>query len=179
MNTHTTVVTSPCNIKDIMASVSGNSFIRLDTTTIPKLTGGQKNAMQGKITKTTTGSNVMVYQNKHTNAYENAVNKRLEKEGKDPSNFTLQDRKWGTRVPNMPLVEHKGSLYLEVIFLHSGTVSYQLDGDTIEKSAIVGLAEKKEGKQGGLSDKVVIRDFKVSSINAIQIDKVLYTNIVQ
>ena len=177
MNTITTV-TAPTSIREIMASVNGASFVGIDTATIPKLKGGEKNPMQGRVTKINMGSNVMVFQNKNTNGYDNMVKRRLQKEGKNPDSFSLSPRKWGVRETGTPFVEHKGELYLEVIFLKSGTVSYELDGETIAKSDIVGLAEKKEGEQGGLSDKVPVRTFKVGSISAIRINNTMYTNIV-
>lgn len=46
------------------------------------------------------------------NEYEQAVNNRLTKEGKIPD-FTKQERTWGTRVGNSPIIEHKGKFYFE------------------------------------------------------------------
>ena len=160
-------------LEQLMQDVNGNSFISITTETIVKLPGGKKNPLQGLVTKRTTGSNVMVYQNKTTNAYENMVNKRLAQEGKNPGSFTVGPRTWGTRVPNTPFVEHNGQLYLEVIFLHCGEVKY-FAGETEIDPSPLDLPNHEEGEQGGLNDKVIIRTFKVESIKAITINKQHY-----
>lgn len=57
--------------------------------------------------------------------------------------------------------------------IHKNKVSYLMNGKTVKKSQIIGLAEKEtEGKQGGLDEeaKVVIRVYKLSSIIGIRID---------
>ena len=155
---------------DIMADVSGASFIGLDTVTTPKLTGGKKNLMQGRIEKHMDGASVMVFQNKNSNGYENMVNRRLEKEGKNPATFNVGQRPWGERVDGTPIVTHKGEDYLEVIFLKAGEVRYTLDGQPIEYSDIEGMKAAPESVQGGLDDKVIIRTFKADSIKTIRVD---------
>ncbi len=157
-------------LSNIMADVSGASFIGLDTVTTPVLAGGKKNLMQGRIEKHMDGASVMVFQNKKSNGYENMVNRRLVAEGKDPETFNVSPRKWGERVEGLPIVTHKGAEYLEVIFLKSGHVHYTLDGSPIESWLITGLKKPAEGSQGGLEDKVVIRTFKADSIKTLRVD---------
>jgi hypothetical protein len=160
------------NLATLMTeNVNGATFITIDTETDVKLTGGKKNPHQGRVTKRTTGSNVMVFQNKNSNGYENMVKRRLEKEGKNPGTFELKPRAWGKRMSGLPFVEHKGSYYLEVIFLGKGSTEYLLDGNVTNKAAIQGLpGTKEEARQGGLDDKVIIRTYKVDSIKAITIN---------
>jgi hypothetical protein len=157
-----------------VVNVTGASFIGLDTLAEVKLTGGKKNPMQGRVTKKMVGANVMVFTNKNSNGYENMVQKRLAAEGKDPASFELGARAWGTRIPDMPLVTHEKDgvekYYLEVIFLKSGTVQYMLDGAPIAKADIEGLADREEGEQGGLDNKVHIRAFAADSITELRID---------
>lgn len=162
-------------LEKILSTVNGASFISMDTTTVPKLTGGKKNPMQGRIRKHNTGASIMVFQNKAKHGYDAMVKRRLEAEGKSAELFELSPRKWGTRVPNLPIVEHKGAQYLEVIFLHSGHTTYTLDGNAIDASDIEGLPVKVEGEQGGLNNKVIIRTFKVSSIDRLKIGGEVYT----
>jgi len=151
--------------------VNGSTFIGIDTATIPILKGGQKNDMQGRVTKLSTGNNVMVFQNKNVNAYQKMVERRLLSEGKTPI-FELKPRKWGERIKGTPLIEHKGQFYLEVIFLKPGSVTYLLDGKPIRKELITGLdTNKKEGEQAGLENKVIIRTFKMLSIARITLNK--------
>ncbi len=160
------------------ADVNGASFVGIDTLTTVKLMGGQKNPMQGRVQKRMTGASVMVFTNQKTNGYEAMIKRRLTSEGKNPDNFVLSERAWGTRIPNMPIVEHvKGEqtfYYLEVIFLKPGSVEYLFEGRPIDKLAIVGLPAGDEGDQGGLDDKVFIRTYAAESIIAVRIDGKMY-----
>lgn len=159
------------SILNILKEVNGASFISIDTLTKPVLLGGRKNPMQGRITKMMAGASVMVFQNKRVNGYEAMVHRRLIQEGKDPVSFELGPRAWGERVEHMPVVEHKGKLYLEVIFLTPGTVQYFLDGVPIEREAIEGLNDDKpEGEQGGLKNKVIIRTFAFENLVSMTIN---------
>lgn len=155
-------------------NVNGASFVGIDTLTEPKLKGGKSNAQQGRVTKRMTGASVMCFQNKTVNGYAAMVGRRLVAEGKDPTSFVLGERAWGTRIPNMPIIEHfkdgATAYYVEVIFLKPGAVQYFLDGAPIAKSEIVGLDDKEEGAQGGLEDKVIIRSFKADSITEVRVD---------
>ena len=155
-------------------NVSGASFVGIDTLTEVKLTGGKKNPQQGRITKRMVGAQVMVFQNKTINGYAAMIARRLAAEGKDAASFELGERAWGTRVPNMPIIEHfkdgATAYYLEVIFLKAGAVSYFQDGAPIAKSDIVGMADKEEGEQGGLENRVIIRSFKADSITEVRVD---------
>jgi len=155
-------------------NVSGSSFVGLDTLTEVKLTGGKKNPQQGRITKKMVGAQIMVFQNKNINGYEAMIARRLTAEGKDPASFVLGERAWGTRVPNMPIIEHfkdgSTNYYLEAIFLKSGTVSYFQDGAPIAEADITGMFEGNAGEQGGLENKVIIRSFKADSITEVRID---------
>lgn len=161
------------NIKEIINdNVNGMTFIGLDTITVPKLTGGASNPIQGFVTKHMTGANVMVFQNKSVNGYDAMVKRRLESEGKNPETFRLSPRSWGQRVEGTPFIRHNGNDYLEVIFLSSGSIHYELEGEVIDPRDIEGLnLNKPEGQQGGLNDKVVIRTFKVESISRVTINK--------
>lgn len=162
-------------LEQILSAVNGNTFISMDTTTVPVLKGGKSNPMQGRVQKHNTGASIMVFQNKKSHGYANMVQRRLEQEGKEVK-FELSPRKWGHRVPNLPIVEHKGKQYLEVIYLKSGTTHYTLDGKDIAPEDIQGLnLDKPEGKQGGLNDKVIIRTFKVESITRLRVGGKEYT----
>lgn len=163
-------------ISELLSNVNGGSFISIDTSTTPTLLGGKKNPMKGRIQKHNKGASVMVFQNKKANAYDNMVKRRLIAEGKDPELFKLSPRRWGTRLQGTPMVEHKGALYIEVIFLKSGQTSYTLDGQPIDKADIEGLNDKPNtGKQGGLDNSVIIRTFKLDSVTRLSIGDNNYT----
>ena len=156
-------------------NVNGASFVGIDTLTNVSLLGGKKNPMQGRVQKKMTGASVMVFTNQETNAYQAMIQRRLTAEGKDPAGFTLSPRAWGTRIPDMPLVEHTNAqgetkYYLEVIFLKPGKVEYLFEGKPISKLAIEGLKDAEEGDQGGLDNKVIIRTFAAESITEVRID---------
>lgn len=178
------IINTATPIRDILADVNGATFVSIDTQTTPTIRktidteeGRESNPHFGRVQKFINGASVMVFQNKTINGYESMVNRRLEQEGKDPSSFQLGPRKWGERLKGLPLVEHKGKLYLEVIFLRPGPAHYTLDGKEVDKSEILGLSPQKEGEQGGLSNKVIIRTFALDSITAIRINHKVYTNI--
>lgn len=171
--------TTQSALVEMLKSVNGASFISITTSTIPTIrkTLGERgnttpNPHFGRVRKVMTDAVVMVFQNKLTNGYENMVNRRLIAEGKDPASFTLGPRKWGTRLENLPIVEHNGEYYLEVIFLKPGNVQYYLDQHIIDPDLIQGMhtADLGDDQQGGLENQVVIRSFKFDSITKIKID---------
>ena len=161
--------------------IPGGTFVGMDTETVVPLKGGKKNPYQGRLTKRMTNANVMVFGNTASNAYENMVKRRLEKEGQDPEQFKLGKRAWGTRVPGTAFVEHKGAHYVEVIFMRAGAVEYFLDGKSIDltvsplgTSNWLDIPERKinPNGQGGLSEenRVVIRTFKLDSILQVRVN---------
>lgn len=159
-------------LRNLLIGVNGATFIGLDTLTNVVLKGGWSNPWNGHIQKRVTGSNVMVFQNKKINGYENMVQNRLIEEGKDPTLFVLQRRSWGVRVPETPFIEHKGFHYLEVIFLRPGKIEYLYKEKIISKYSIPGfIHESEESEQGGLDRKVIIRTYRCDSITGITINK--------
>ena len=159
-----------------VSGINGASFVGFDTFTEVSLKGGKANEMQGKIQKITLASNVIVFSNKNVNGYEEMLKRRLISEGKNVENFHVKPRKWGCRLENAPIVENKGCYYFEVIFLHCGEDFYLYNGNPIDKKDIIGLdLEKEERKQNFLnSDLIVFRDYKITSIKRITINKETY-----
>ena len=161
--------------------IPGGTFVGIDTETVVKLPGGRSNPYQGRLTKRMLNANVMVFGNTNSNAYENMVKRRLEKEGQDPEQFKLGKRAWGQRIDGTAFVEHKGEHYVEVIFMRAGAVEYLLDGQPFDlvdpplgKANWLDIPEVKlnPNGQGGLSEenRVVIRTFKLDSILAVRIN---------
>jgi hypothetical protein len=170
------------NILENLSDFKGSQIIGLDTVVNVKLTGGKKNPMQGRIKKITEGNVVMIFKNGE--GYKNMVNRRLEKQFDDlgmttvelferiaDKNFEPGPRPWGTRIEDSPIISHRGKLYLECIFIKAGKSKYFLDGEEIAKERITGLPDKKEGRQGGLIDKVVVRTFALESIIKVRKSK--------
>lgn len=177
------------NLRHVLANVSGSSFMGLDYTVIApcrKTLNGRGTGLNPhfeQVKKIHRGAQVQVFQNKAVNGYEAMIERRLIAEGKNPSRFQLGPRKWGTRVPDWPIVKHtpKDALsekfYLEVIFLKPGETTYEYMGAPIEKDDIIGLsaASHNEDYQGGLDDEVIIRTFACDSITEIRIDKLTFS----
>lgn len=164
-------------IEEAIANIDGASMAGIDTVTEVKLTGGKKNPFQGRVTKRMVGGQVMIFTNKNGSSYANMVQRRLIQEGKDPDTFELKPRAWGTRVEESPLVEHtnaKGEYteYIEVIFMKGGKTEYLVDGIVTPKEDIEGIPVERvyEEQQGGLDNKVIIRSYKLDSIEAIRIN---------
>lgn len=162
------------DLLQLLSNVNGNTIINITTETVLPLLGGKKNPMKDRVMKVTTGTNCMVFQNKSVNGYAAMVQRRLAAEGK--GDFQLGERKWGTRVPELPVVEHEGNMYMEVIVLRTGVVHYELDGKVIQPHEIQGFKDEYiGGEQGGLDNKVTIKCYKFDSLRAITIDKNTYT----
>lgn len=179
------VVTAPTSLYTIMAQLSGVSFVSFDATTVPKINktmvndAGEKvaNPHFGRITKKTVGARGLVYQNKNVSGYKNQVEKQMAAEG-IVGDFKVGPRKWGVREENLPIVTLRDSVYLEVIFSHSGTSEYLLDGQPINKSEILGMpATKSYGGQGGIEKQIIIRTFDVESLDEVRVFGKTFTNV--
>lgn len=155
-------------LQQILDQVRGVAIASIDTRTEARLLGGQANPMVGRVQKCMIGGSVLVYAMKDGSGYENMVRRRLEQEGKDPSSFVLHPRKWGHRIMGTPFVEHKGDHYLEVIIMRPGKTHYEYNGQPIAPEMIQGLpVGREESEQGGLTNKVFFRDFKIESVEAV------------
>lgn len=177
-------------LREIFANVNGASFVGLDTESVVQLKGGKSNPFKGRVKKLVTGSQVMVFTNQEQNGYENMVQRRLIEEGKDPTSFSVGPRKWGTRVPNLPIIEHEKDgvvkEYLEVIFLKPGTTTFLLDDAPVTKEYLLEnvtgyeeeaekeVNESEDGPQAGLKNKVIVRTYAADSLINVRIDGAEY-----
>jgi hypothetical protein len=163
------------------SKVNGATFVGIDCVTTEKVNKtikGQKgeggkallNPHFGNVRKYNIGSQVMVFQNKNTNAYENMTKKRMAEAGIDPYNFELGEHAWGKRIPNTPILVKKSDetcKYLEVIFIKSGEISYNFNGEAIAKDGIIGRPNREQGI-------VPIRAYSWDSIVGFRLDKQSY-----
>lgn len=174
-------------IQAMLATIQGCSFAGLDTATIPVLTGGKKNPMQGKIIKRCIGHNVMLFTNTNSSGYENKVKRHLEASGLDPNGWTMGELPWGKRLPNSPIIDNNGKYYLQAVFLKAGVTQYfatdeielnnqphifvrYKEGELIPKANIPGLKDTTGSEGQGLErDKqVIVRTYALDSILAIR-----------
>lgn len=159
---------------EILGTVSGCTFVGIDTTTNVKLTGGRKNEMQGRVTKRTTGIKAFAFGNSGTNGYENMVNRRRAAEGK-PADFKVGSLPWGVRMPDSPIIVNEknglAAFYLQLAIDNRvrPTVQYLLDGKPIAKEDIVGLPEARDASaKQDLENEVIVRTFAAESIDVIR-----------
>lgn len=174
------------NLRDLLETkLSGASFVTINTTTTPKLNktlvtddGRIENPYFDKVTKQSK-LNCQIFQNKVKNGYEEMVKRRMVKEGKDPETFELQPRKWGVRLPNLPIIEHKGEYYLEVIVHNTLSSEYIYNNKSVKSTEIKGWPSSgdPEKSQGGIEDKVEIRSIKLSNIKEIHIGGEVLTDL--
>lgn len=161
------------DIQRLLDKINGCTFAGLDCTTVVDLRGGKKNPMRGRVRKVTIGNRVMLFTNKKSSGYDNMVKRRLQQEGKNPDTFVLGELKWGNRLPNSPVIRHikdgRECFYLQCIFLEAGAVKYFLDDQQIAKDDVEGLAPESSSSKQGLTNEVIVRSYKLESIDAIRI----------
>lgn len=89
--------------------------------------------------------------------------------------YTPAKRVWGVRMPNLPLVEHKDSYYMECYVKQSGTTTYWINnGQLFEKEGILYTAGgievfKLPKKQVFKEDHIDIRCIKAENIKSINV----------
>ena len=156
----------------------------MEITTVTKvaLKGGKKNPHLGRIYKMSAKMQVKPFGPSEAANYEDEVNKRLAKEGKE-ANFKSGKLPWGELVEGTPYISHKGETYLRVIAeskpartafyekLDDGTYAL-IDIDTVQGYDVP--AEKKEttpDPQGGLENQVIVRSINIENIVGIEAGK--------
>lgn len=107
--------------------------------------------------------------------YTNAVNNRRDKEG-HPDVFVAKERKWGQRIAGTPLVENKGKFYLEISVQRCLEHRLMLDGKIAPDDVKDYMKERgPEGERQELDKPLVLRDYSLDSILAIQMNGQLYS----
>jgi hypothetical protein len=146
-------------LENVLAEVSGCTFASLDAVT----------TVSPGITHEVIGKRVILFTNKKSSGYDNMVRRRLIEAGKDPDSFSLGDLPWGTRVPNSPLIEHKGKgkVYLQVIELAEGISKYFMLGKEANPHDL-GIKRKDHYNQGlPPSSQVQVRCYAIENITRI------------
>ncbi len=164
------------NIRTLLSSITSSSLLTIVTNTDPRLQGGKKNEHKGHVRKVTT-MNVRIYQNDEVGGYEELVKEGLKKEDKNPDSFQVGRRSCGTRLGRSCFIQLKDEIGVEFIVEHSSKPIFELDGEVIEKSKVIGLPTSNGGgSQGGLTKKVIVRTLKLSSLTSIEIDGTTHTD---
>ena len=118
--------------------------------------------------------------------YENAVNRQRCRENQplddigEVEHFEAHPRKWGVRLRRedgsiTPLVEHKGSFYLELKVEKSLGYEYRKDGVTLDPKEVEQyLPKRKEGARQQVDNPVILRDYCIDNIKQITMDGIVY-----
>jgi len=167
--------------KMILEARQGEEEVVMVTSTMPAMRK-TNNPFMGRVRKV---SRVVGFINWH---YAGEVNEQREKEGgfevvegggvraKEVEQFVAKPRKWGERLPNSPFVHHKGKYYLELKVSESVGHDYYLDGEKLDTdsdqlAAIKAFFSKKSSaSRQGVANMVILRDYALASISAIEID---------
>jgi len=149
-------------IVELLTQIEGCTFASLDAITKP--TPGLR--------KVVTNEQVILFTNKKSSGYENMVKRRLEQAGLDPDTFTVGELPWGSRVPNTPLINCAGSMYLQCIIRKPGKSQYFIGQRELSPEAAKVFLPRDKGSpnQGLPRDKeVVCRCYALESITAIRL----------
>jgi hypothetical protein len=156
------------SIIDLLINYNGHSFVGLTTLTDAraKKTG---NPFGKILKKTRLLANIGFH-------YANSLDNQAKREGKE-IDFDIKPRRWGVRLPNTPLVEHKGKHYLEYKAENVQSVEYFTEeGEQIEKSQIEEFLPKTRhsSTQDNLDKKIILRDVAIENIISLRISKKVY-----
>lgn len=156
------------SIIDLLINYNGHSFVGL--TTLTDARAKKTNNPYGKILKKTILlANIGFH-------YSNSLDNQAKREGKE-IDFNIQPRRWGVRLPNTPLVEHKGKYYLEYKSEKVTSVEYFTEnGEQIEKEKIEEFLPQKRhsSTQKELDKKIILRDVAIENILSLRISKNVY-----
>ena len=153
-----------------MKKIDGRPVVfKMDTRTQVTLRGGKSNPMVGRVQKVTKNALAIAYNNSKGSQYAGLVNDQLRAEGKRDT-FVAQPPRWGQRIDGTPIVEHEGDKYVEVVIASPGVVSYELDGQPIDRSMIVGLPpEPQAPQQGGVDNHIALKRYGLESVERMRI----------
>lgn len=154
-------------LKNILFSQKGTTFISLETETEQKLKGGKKNPLSGLIKINKVCGAIGFH-------YQNSVNRQKEREGQE-SNFISQPRKWGVRLNGTPLVQNGEKFYLELKVQSSQTPDYFFKGVRIDNEQVRKFLPNKSSSRQNLENEVILRDYSLDSIKRIKINSEEYS----
>ena len=170
LNSNPTQKLSLIGLQDILLNFKGYSFAGLQTLTDARAKKTD-NPFKDKIVLKE--SQLLVNVGFH---YSNSLVNQAKRENVS-TDFDVQPRKWGIRLPNSPLVEHKGNYYLEAKVENVFQTRFtDVDGNELDKQDVLPFLPKKRESttQDRLEKKVYLRDFKLASIQKFAFDGKIY-----
>lgn len=160
-------------LKVLLKSFKGATFASLDAITEPK----------PGIFCETKACRVILYRMTQGSGYENKVKRHLLEAGKDPSFFTVGDLPWGTRVEDLPLIEHKGKYYLQTLVLSPGASHHYLAASGLEVNPrSFGIRPNVAWNQGLPAEKqVIVKTWNIENIARLAIlgEEILDTSVME
>jgi len=149
---------------EMLRGIKGNTFATITTETEP----AQKKGSPFK-TDLRKVARVNVCAGFH---YSNAVNNQEKREGMDGT-FLAHPRVWGVRIAGTPIVENKGSFYLEAKIERSMGHIYRVQNRRVIKSEVTPFLRDavKPATQSHLEKIVILRDYKLENIKRIRMGK--------
>jgi len=143
----------------------GTMIVSFDATTDARLrkTG---NPLKMPVVKVTRINGMIGYD------YENSVNNQRNREDGE-RDFVAEPRRWGVR-KNRAFVVNKGKFYLTVKCerVLEAPEYFDAKGNLIEKDQVAPfLPKRKEGARQGVEKKVIHRDYALTSIDSITMNK--------
>jgi len=150
-------------MSDLLKQTRGATPVSLIVETEPELVKPKTNPLAGRLRKRSYINGMIGWH------YANSVNRQLAREEKD-AEFEAVPRKWGQRLPNSPLVEHNGKLYLETKVEKVYDTKYILDDKEVTKEEIAEyLRGKTESSRQGTEKQIILRDYALDNIKEIRI----------
>lgn len=150
-----------------LMNTKGTTIVSIETKTTPRLLKTDnpywnKENKQWHLTKLSRVNGIVGW------IYSNSVNNQRVREGKE-DNFQAEERKWGKRIQGTPLVDHKGNKYLELKVENKYKSVYLDDeGEVVDDSVVKQYESSSSSKsRQGVEKEVVLRDYKIGSINTI------------
>lgn len=101
--------------------------------------------------------------------YARAVNRQRVREG-GTGGFAAQPRQWGTRLPGLPFVTHKGRAYLECKIERAlGHEYLAADGRVLSDDDVTPFLPPRRGsaEHQGVEREILLRDYAVDAIESI------------
>lgn len=167
----TVIAITEAELVRMLSDNKGANIVTVVTKTEPKMrkTG---NPFVGKVFKVSRVNGMIGWN------YANSVNNQREREG-NTDTFVAEPRKWGQRIDGTPLVEHKGTFYVELKVEKSLDSKYidlagkELDSDTLAEVKTFIPQRQRAATQQTVKE-IILRDYKVASIVSITMNKQAY-----
>lgn len=145
-------------LQPLVEQIHGCTFASLDAVCEP---------CPGVVEKIT-AERVIIYRTKGGSGYENKVKRALAASGKNPDLFHVGALPWGSRVDDLPIIQHNGNFYLQTIVLAPGLRTYTLFGSgTVIDPKDFGIKKRPPRLDLPPDEQVVMHTYKIDNLERI------------